>query len=63
MSQLDIKDQLRIVRDKCPDIWQFISGENSDYCPSKFGFENNEEKVCMIIGCQECWNRILKGGK
>lgn len=65
---LDIKGQLRLVRDKCPGMWDLIV--TSLYaCPSMIdtGLQPNlldSEDICYGFGndnCKECWGKALEG--
>lgn len=56
---LEIKDQLRMVHDRCPDIWE----KDIQYCPSFYGLKQFNFDDCMkgCKGCcKECWNEALK---
>ena len=64
----DIKGQLRLVRDKCPGMWDLIV--TSLYaCPSMIdtGLQPNlldSEDICYGFGndnCKECWDKALAG--
>ena len=65
---LDIKGQLRLVRDKCPGMWDLIV--TSLYaCPSMIdtGLQPNlldSKDICYGFGndnCKECWDKALGG--
>jgi len=67
MMPLDIKGQMRLVRDKCPDIWDLVV--TSLYaCPSMIdtGLQPNlldSKDICCGFGdenCKECWDKALE---
>lgn len=59
-GKLSIKEQLRLVHDKCPDIWDEIL----DNCPSEYDLS---EIPCMdreyATECRMCWNKALEDDK
>lgn len=66
---LDIKAQLRLVRDKCPNVWDAIPDNFG--CPSMFPMGSQAKLIdskdvcCGIIGddnCKECWHKALEDG-
>lgn len=59
-KKLDIKAQLRLVRDRCPDLWKSILAEK---CPDDFGFDNISAEDCSgcSLQCKECFNKALEG--
>ena len=57
---LDIKGQLRLVRDKCPDVWEMkIIGCPSDWFVVKDNFCNIDGICKNIWG--NCWDEALGG--
>lgn len=64
---LDIKAQLRLVRYKCPNVWDVIAKDFD--CPSMFpmGLQSDlidSKDICCGIGdenCKECWDKALEG--
>lgn len=60
MSELSMKDQLRIVRDRCPDVWEKIIIVYS--CPSNIWLHDNmvnHECEFGSIKCRDCWNSAI----
>lgn len=59
-KKLDIKAQLWLVRNKCPDVWESILTEK---CPDNFGFNNISAEDCFgcSLQCKECFNKTLEG--
>jgi len=58
---LDIKDQLRIVRDRCPDIWQYV---RNNVCVKEIGIVKGG--TCLkdsCDACDRCYSEALKEGK
>ncbi len=59
-EKLSIKEQLQLVRHKCPDMW----GIFMDGCPSEWGLpelpcwgrDNDPE-------CSKCWDKALEDDK
>lgn len=57
---LGIKGQLRLVRDKCPRIWEM----DITYCPEVYGLKQFSYEQCMnghAGCCKECWDKALEG--
>lgn len=64
----DIKAELRLTREKCPNVWEIITQSEDRLCPLWFGLENyNGLPLCMNRGslkqCQECWDRAIEEEK
>lgn len=59
-KKLDVKAQLRLVLDKCPDVWESILAEK---CPDNFGFNNISAEDCSgcSLQCKECFDKALEG--
>lgn len=60
MEKLSVKQQLKLVREKCPDVWEMIDEEK---CPADFNLTNVEG--CLSNennSCTSCWGRALNGG-
>lgn len=61
-GKLSIKEQLRLVKNKCPDMWEIFM----DGCPSEYGLPEMEIP-CMgrdyATECRECWNKALEDDK
>lgn len=59
---LDIKAQLRLMRDKCPDVWKELNrlpkGRFCHYNFIKTGVQN-----CLHPYCKCCWDKALEGDK
>ena len=63
---LAIKDQLRMVHDRCPDIWSFLMENNAEsvyFCPDDYDIKS---APCLGAGhpyehCKKCWNKALEG--
>lgn len=60
-DKLTIKEQLLLVRDKCPDLWIYFSHY---HCPSYFDLKENNN--CKFEGsnieeCSKCWNEAVEG--
>ena len=64
---LSIKKQFRLVREKCPDIWntKILNRENG--CPDIYGLKLPKKKKkegCFINdSCKKCWDEVLKEGE
>ena len=54
---LTIKEQLRLVHDKCPDVWEKIDFPDFD-CPSQHGFKYHNED-CQGF-CVSCYDKALE---
>ncbi len=54
---LDIKGQLRLVRDRCPELWKMVRSDIAD-CPEVFQLSGGE---CLAKNCKECWDKALEG--
>lgn len=59
-EKLSIKEQLHLVHDKCPNVWEDY---RRVYCPSAFGLM--PEKECALYMsdkkyCRECWDKALE---
>lgn len=57
---LSMKEQLRIIRDKCPGVWERLIVSNS--CPSNVWLhDNTENNGCKFdcIKCNNCWNDAI----
>ena len=54
---LDIKGQLRLVRDRCPEVWGVVRSDIAD-CPEVFQLSGGE---CLAKNCKECWDKALEG--
>ena len=53
---LDIKGQLRLMRDRCPRIWERVRSDTA--CPVFFQLAGGE---CLAKNCKECWDKALEG--
>lgn len=54
-KDLDIKQQLRFVRDNFPDVWEMAKEGN---CP---GFYIKGQRViAKCNNCEECWNKAVE---
>lgn len=56
MSELSITEQLRIVRNQCPDVWEYIG------CPGKYGFADYPRRNCdgdEGVTCDQCWDSAI----
>ena len=61
MQKLSIKEQLQLVRHKCPDVWKMIYVEK---CPAHFNLKNIDG--CLSDennSCASCWGRALEDDK
>ena len=64
---LDIKGQLRLVRDKCPDVWK--TRAYNQHCPDYFGMPSRKahdeigdiDKCVPCKDCDACMNKALEG--
>lgn len=61
MMPLDIKDQLRLVRDKCPGVWRICIGRSCP-CDCKLTFVDDDAKSCESR-CRECWDKAIEEDK
>jgi len=59
IMSLDIKGQLRLIRDKCPDIYIRIC--NGPDCAGSVDLEVRKDCNYPTSDCQECWNKALEG--
>jgi hypothetical protein len=57
MQKLSIKEQLLLVRDNYPDVWDRITVNN---CPCGFKIGNGGD---CGMGCEKCWNKALEDDK
>lgn len=58
---LTIKQQLQLVRDKCPDIWQYV---RNNACTKEIGIVKNgtcSRNSCDA--CDRCYSEALKEGE
>lgn len=53
-EKLSIKQQLRLIRDKCPDVWDEII----ESCPSSFGLEDKID-CTFHEDCPKCWDLAM----
>ena len=58
MQKLSIKEQLRLVRYNCPDVWKKIDEEK---CPSDFNLKDVEGCLNVMDNCATCRNAALNG--
>ena len=64
---LDIKGQLRLMRDRCPDIWKNRS--YNQHCPDSSGLPSRKvhdeigdmDKCVPCKDCDACMNKALEG--
>ena len=56
---LDIKAQLRLVRDRCPDVWKILT-ENACTCDYNLPCIDGD---CPddVTKCNICWDKALEG--
>lgn len=56
---LDVKAQLRLVRDKCPDVWEIIT-ENACTFDHNLPYADCD---CSddVAECKKCWSKVLEG--
>ena len=60
MQKLSIKEQLQLVRHRCPDMWEIIK----DDCPSDWGLPELPCRDGDYTGeCSECWDKVLEDDK
>lgn len=59
ITPLDIKGQLRLVRDRCPDLWD---KHIAHICTKYYGLRqyNREIRMCGYGTCKECWDKALE---
>lgn len=70
---LTIKEQLKLIHDKCPDIWKKVAPEEQSRflypgqydCPHNYKLE--DDKDCYknqayggTSDCRECWENAIK---
>lgn len=55
---LDIKGQLRLVRDKCPDVWEIVT-ENACTFDHNLPYADCDCSDDVAI-CKECWDKALE---
>lgn len=59
-EKLSIKEQLRLVRNKCPDVWDEIM----DDCPGEYGLPQLPCRYGDYTAkCSECWDKALEDDK
>lgn len=67
---MDIKAELRLIREKCPNEWEEITSEcpNEHDCSLKdtFAYEDDVdgdgylENCCEGEHCKECWDKAIE---
>ena len=63
--KMDIKAELRLIRDKCPNAWKQMTQSEDRLCPLYFGIENYHGlPPCFNCGslneCKECWKKSIE---
>ena len=61
----DIKAELRLIREKCPTVWNEMTMSEGRLCPLYFGLENhNGLPLCLNHGslkeCKDCWDKAIE---
>lgn len=60
-KMMTIKEQLRLVRAKCPDVWRQY---HEHICPAVYDLRGKCDGAAKGIGdndCKECWDKALEG--
>ena len=58
-GKLSIIEQIRLIRDKFPDVCEHIEDNN---CPIGFNIGSMEDCECGN-GCKYCWDKALEDDK
>ena len=62
---MDIKAELRLIREQCQNSWEIITQSEDRLCPLYFELENhNGMPLCFNKGnideCKECWDKAIE---
>ena len=58
---MDIKAELRLIREQCPIMWSKIIHN----CPKNFQLKNMNKGFCFDYGlnmdyCKQCWDKAIE---
>lgn len=63
IREMDIKAELRLIREKCPIAWDIITDINKEgFCPSVFSEELNDSCISKYQcgNCGYCWDKAVE---
>lgn len=62
---MDIKAELRLIREQCQNSWEIITQSEDRPCPTWVGLKSYNIPICFSHGsieeCKECWDEAIEG--